>query len=553
MHSTPAPSLALLQRQADIRDNQEKWLLKRLELETLAKYDVEVQAAVRAMCTQDVFFWFNHFAWTYDPRQTPDKQVVPFILWDFQVELIQWLLENIEATLGTIERRNLAIEKSRDMGASWVVALFAFWAWNFRNYSILIGSRKMDGVDILGDMSTLFEKIRFNIKRQPNYLLPPNWSFDKHSKLATLINPLGGEITGEASTGDFGRGGRKTLIIFDEFAAFERDEPAWQSAAQSTNVRLAISTPLGPHNKFARIVQGKDKEVVQIKRLHWSIHPVKSAGLTHTASGALTSPWYESQKATMSEEDIAKELDINYATSIKGQVFPDYTEKHRIRGYVPDNSGTIVRCFDPGLTFFILWLHIDSYNRVVAFREMCIEQARIRDVGEEVVRLSTELEQQYKLGKWADYGDPAGASRSGAGSENPEYTTLAYEYDIDVDYTFMSEMPPRMRVKNRISAIRRKLGEFCVQRGTPSLLVDVDACPLLNEALSEGYRWKVDRITREVTEQVDEKHPFEDAVDCLGYGLLGHLGLGLKRTGKETFGVANSGMKWGGQLNRRRR
>lgn len=527
-------------------------MYKRLELQARAEYDPEVQAAIRALCTKDVFFWFNHFAWTYDPRERADRQTVPFILWDYQIELVTWLLENIEATMGTVERRNLAIEKSRDMGASWVVFLFAMWAWQFRNYSILLGSRKQEEVDVRGDMDTPFEKIRFNLRKQPPYLMPPNFDWKSHDKQLCLINPLGGEITGEASTSDFGRGGRKVLVIFDEFAAFTNDEAAWASAAQSTNVRLAISTPMGPHNKFARLIAGKEKEAVSIKRLHWSIHPVKSAGLTHTSTGALTSPWYESQKATMSEEDIARELDINYATSIKGQVFPDYTERHRIQNYVPDTTGSIVRCFDPGLTFAVLWLHIDNYGRIVAFKENVIENARIRDVGELVQEEARALDAASGPYKYEDYGDPAGASRSGAGSENPEYTTLAYEYDIDVDYTFMAEMPPRMRVKNRISAIRRKLGEFCVQRGTPMLLVDTVGCPTLNEALAEGYRWKVDKITREIKQEVDERHPYEDVVDCLGYGLLGKLGLGLKRTTDSNVGFAKPSLQWGGQLNRRR-
>ena len=544
MKSTEHPEV--LRKQKELEETQALWIRKRLELEAAAEHDPQLQVAIRKLCAADPFFWFDYFAWTYDPRQKAENQVVPFILWDYQKDLITWLKENIEATMGSIERRNLAIEKSRDMGASWVVILFIFWWWQFHNGSFLLGSRKQEEVDVRGDLDTMFGKLRFNLERQPKYLMPPGFDWKHHDKQLCLINPTGGEITGESSAANFARGGRKLAIVFDEHAAMGNDESAWTAAAGSTNVRISVSTPAGPHNKFYRLVTGKDDEEVFKYRLHWEKHPIKGAGKSFDSEGKLTSPWYEQQKKTMSPLDIARELDINYATSIKGLVFPDYTEKHRIQDYKPDTTGSIIRVFDPGIRFYVGFYHVDNYGRFVAFREIYRDDAHIRDIGYEVSKLSAELEEEFGIHRFYDYGDPAGGTRGGAGQDVPEYQVLADEFDIDVDYGVFSEIAPRLRVKSRITAMHKLLGEFCTQKETLKFLVDTKHCPLLDEALSSGYRYKIDKYSREPIEVVDEQHPWEDAVDCAGYGIVGHLGL-ISRTGRGSgrSGWAETRTTWG--------
>lgn len=531
----------------ELEEIQGAWIRKRLKLEAEAATDKELQVAIRAICADDPIFWFNHFAWTYDPRQRAENQVVPFILWDYQIDLIHWLKENIEATMGTIDRRNLGIEKSRDMGISWVVIEFIQWWWQFKNGSFLLGSRKQEEVDVRGDLDTMFGKLRFNLERQPSYLMPPGFDWKHHDKQLCLINPTGGEITGESAASNFARGGRKLCIVFDEHAAMGNDESAWTAAAQSTNVRLSVSTPSGPNNKFYRLMSGKDDEELDKKRIHWSLHPIKACGLTVDQEGKLTSPWYEAQKKTMSPGDVARELDINYATSIKGLVFPDYTEKHKVPDYKPNKEGVIVRVFDPGIRFYVGFYHVDNYGRFVAFREIYKDDAHIRDVGYAAQQMAIDIEEEFGIHDFYDYGDPAGGTRGGSGQDVPEYQVLSDEFDIDVEYDTFVQIPTRLRVKTRIAAIHKLLTDFSSQKGTPKFLVDPKNCPILDEALTSSYRYKVDRYTREpIDGQVDEQHPSEDAVDCAGYGVVGHLGL-IPRSNKRTNagGWAQTRTTWG--------
>jgi hypothetical protein len=533
---------------------QEMWLRKRLQLEADCRYGNEeytpeqMQQAVRLMCKEDIFFFFNYFAWTVDPRQKAERQIMPFLLYEYQVDLVKWLLEHIGATQGTIERRNLILEKSRDMGASWVVALLAMWLCYFRNSNILIGSRKEEEVDKKGDLDCPFEKIRFNVRRLPPFLRAPGFDPDKHLGFLLLQNPEGGQIVGESANPEFGRGGRSLLTIFDEFSVWQNDDSAWKASAQTTNVRLAIATPKGPYGKFAKLASNDPEEQVIKKRLHWSMHPIKSAGIKHDHNGQLTSPWYEEQKRTMSPEDVASELDISYATSIKGLVFPDYTEQHATTKLEPVEKQPIIRVWDPGITFCVMFLQIDHYRRVLCLQEVIFENARIRDVAEEVLKISQEEYQGYHF---IDCGDPAGARRVSASQEDPEYVILAEQFGIDVDYTFMSEMPTNLRVKNRIVAIHQKLREYVYQTKTPGLLVDSSRCPKLDEALRQNYRYRVNKFNKQVMEQIEEQHPFEDVVDCLGYGILYRLGLSTTSDSKKIQTVERGQVEWRGQIKRR--
>ncbi len=246
-------------------------------------------------------------------------EIMPMMPYEFQE--VEWrALEGIiEECLkpNSFKAFNYVAEKSRDMTWSWTMCMLSLHRWQFRNSSILIGSRKEDEVDTSGDMDTPFEKIRFQLLRQPDFLVPRGFDWRKHSKHMHLINPNGGEITGESANPNFGRGGRKLFVWFDEFAFWDHDYAAWRSCSQTTNLRIAVSTPNGPNNKFARLRHGEEQENVIVRTSPWYLHPLKSQGL-EMWNGKYTSPWYREQKSRMSAEDMAREIDISYASSKDG-------------------------------------------------------------------------------------------------------------------------------------------------------------------------------------------------------------------------------------------
>ena len=69
-------------------------------------------AVIRDACAADPIFYVNGFLYTYDPRAQPYTKI-PFVLYPYQRD---GLLELFDA----IGNEDLLIEKSRDMGASWL-------------------------------------------------------------------------------------------------------------------------------------------------------------------------------------------------------------------------------------------------------------------------------------------------------------------------------------------------------------------------------------------------------------------------------------------------
>ena len=260
--------------------------------------------------------WFRYWAFTCDPRPTAPIYSVPFIPFDFQTEGLEWLWEI------TFEKyEDGLIDKSRDLGLSWLVCGFAVYNWLFATkeqpFTALFGSRKEEFVDVRGDVSSLFEKMRFMILRLPQWMLPNGFNVKEHCTYMKIINPVtGSTIRGESSNENFGRGGRNTIIILDEFAAFPGGGyVAWTSCSESTRTRLAVSTPLGRANKFAEL---RFNPIMNVKSFHWMLHPWKDEA------------WYENQKKRMNAAEIAQELDLNYEGSLPGRLFPMYSEIHHV-------------------------------------------------------------------------------------------------------------------------------------------------------------------------------------------------------------------------------
>lgn len=225
--------------------------------------------AIRAECARDSLFWINLFCWTYDPRKK--QSVVPFITYDYQDEAIR----EIEA--GIREGRDIAIEKSRDMGASWLNVIVPTHQFQFAptSQNFLMVSRNESYVDEQGNPKSLFWKMDFLLKFQPRWMKPVR-IVRKQMHLENGITAS--VISGESTTGEVGRGDRRTAILLDEFAAFETKSgyAALASTQSTTNCRIFNSTPKGVANAFYDVVHKTGAKVI---RMHWSRHPDKAKGL----------------------------------------------------------------------------------------------------------------------------------------------------------------------------------------------------------------------------------------------------------------------------------
>lgn len=273
------------------------------------------------MCARDPLFYINTFVWTYDPRKEPSA--LPMITWDYQDE-------GIIEVLSAIGHYDLLSEKSRDMGLSWIYIICTEYCWHFKELqSFLYVSRIQDLVDKTEDPDCLMWKVDFIHKNQPLWLLPAI----NRNKLHIYNMDNGSTIDGASTTGEVGRGGRRTAVLLDEFASVPEGHAVLSATRDTTRCRLFNSTPKGIGNAFYDIKQTNIKKL----RFHWSQHPEKKRGLYRMENsklvildgsfvfpekypfildGKLRSPWYDNECARAAHPmEIAQELDIDYLGS----------------------------------------------------------------------------------------------------------------------------------------------------------------------------------------------------------------------------------------------
>lgn len=281
------------------------------------------------MCQQDIIYWVNIFAATYDPRKNPST--IPFITYPYEDKLLLDLVESIRT------QKDILIEKSRDMGVTWCVVLAFTWFWNFQGegFDFLVGSRKEQYIDTIGNMDTIMEKVRFLIRNMPTWMRPKGFDFKTHSNYLKIVNPdTKATITGEATNNNFSRSGRRRAIFFDEFAFWECDQQAWRASADASNCRIVVSTPCGFNNQFAKL---RHSGSIRVETLHWRLHPEKDQA------------WYDNEckRRSFDAVEIAQELDINYEGSEEGVMFEFAALKSAVHSDPVMSRDRIVVVCDP--------------------------------------------------------------------------------------------------------------------------------------------------------------------------------------------------------------
>ena len=326
------------------------------ELLERAAGDIEFQHEQWMACKRDILYWLNAYAWTYDPRIV-DNPIVPFNTF---VSYQDDAFDRMSAVIG---KTDLGFHKSRAMGLSWmIIAAFVHRTQFYGDQTFLVVSRNQDLVDKRGDKDALFWKAQFLLENQPAWLRPKLDRKELH--IRNMDN--GSTIDGTSTTGNVGRGGRRTAVLIDEFAAFPVDDGyrALSATQAVTNSRFVNSTPQGEANAYAEvIVQSGDWEVMEF---HWQRHPDYSKGLYTSQNGLLSvldekhppppdypfildgkmrSPWYDNEcrRAGGVAWLIAQELDMDFLGSTH-QVF----NKETIDALLSVDGGTVMPAFAEG-------------------------------------------------------------------------------------------------------------------------------------------------------------------------------------------------------------
>lgn len=438
-----------------------------------------LQASLLEQCRRNPAFWFDSFCWTFDPRRSQPHQ--PFVLYPYQRHALTMLTNSIA------QGADLLIDKSRDMGVSWLVLLAFQHQWLFQPGSNFhLGSRKQESVDRKGDISTLFEKLRYNLEWMPHWMLPSGFQSSTHDNLMRLINPANGNIiSGESSNANFGRGGRYRAVLFDEFPFWPDQDAAFASAGQSTPCRIVVGTPYGKANRFAEL---RFSSQINVLSLHWKLHPHKDQH------------WYQQQLHRMSEDEIARELDINYSLSVKGRVFKQFSEENKA-DLQPNPELPVIRSWDFGYHCpACLFLQVTPDHQIRVLAEVIGQETLLIDFAQQVIALSG---QQFPDCRFEDVCDPAGAQKS----DKNLHTCIEILNSLNI-YPWHE----RSAIRDGIELIRMKLTER--QADTPGLLVD-RGCHKLIDAFEFGYRY-----TDSNSESPYQEHPYEDVMDCLRYALI---------------------------------
>lgn len=217
-------------------------------------------------CEEDIFYYVNSYVWQVNPQHLGHERG-PFILWDFQKEVLRDALE-----VAVVGRRDTLWEKSRELGASWLALILCDYLCLFHTWKkFLCLSHNAEAVDKTADSDSLFWKLDFMHSELPAWMREGI----RKRKMGFSYGRTHSILTGQASTIRSGVGGRATLILLDEFGR-QRDDYAILGDTADTGPRLIVSTHYGLSTAFYELSR---REGIHKVVMHWSQHPEKNRGL----------------------------------------------------------------------------------------------------------------------------------------------------------------------------------------------------------------------------------------------------------------------------------
>ena len=469
------------------------------------------------LCEKDPKFYINNFVYTFDPREKKDKdgkkkeQDLPFLLYDFQEDMVDNITESIETKTDTV------IEKSREQGATWVLIGLANWGWKFRKWDCLLGSMTADDADTRGDINTLLEKVRYIERFLPNWM-KEGIKEGETDKSMIIRSPKNNAILrAEANKAYFGTGSRYRWCLLDEFAKWDKyDDAAWRSLSATTECRIALSTPSdrGRMCKFFELIEMGTKKLT----FHWILHPEKNINLyTEREEGKKTfinlnnkedlkktmelrkagikvgSDWYDYEKIRNNAKDLAQEVDMDYDASLSGAIFKSFNIKKQVIDCKYNPNLPLYHGWDFGIEkTSIIWIQNDGkYDYIIDEYE---------DTNQDIYSYIEVIRSKpYKEG--IHYGDPY----SGGKKEVQQLSTISQ---------LLMRQGIRMRLANRVSINDRVNASLIRMKDT----FVSSQCPLFLEMVTN---WRFKKALRDNDRPLPDKGIHSHMGEAHGYFSVG--------------------------------
>lgn len=553
---------------------------RELELEYARAEEREVELTEAEKWARDPVGWINAFVWIASVFSDDGirKKVRParMHLFPSQQHTIDAYIDLAHlAATGELVFRNIDAEKSRQIGETWLFAALFTWILHYHPGSIG-GALHTNGAEIddggeRNTIKSLFGKIRYIDRKLDRGRIPGLGrlrfypvSAQGPARVENLSNTA--VIYGEGQKDNPFRGFTLDYLLVDEAAFVRHGELVYAAIDDACpDGKALVSTVNGDDNIHARIADEQPEGWTYL-RLHWSEHPVYARGLhvasaleidqsgmpirgsvaepgdpdcplcqgtlaglewtardprAHRYPGKLTSPWYDKAISGKTDEQVAREYDIDREGALGARVFSEFqTDRHVIAAGIPfDESLPVELAWDFGLdtTAVVVLQDAPRELRAIGLLEMGDEHGSTATPERVAAALRDYLaylgvERRLLTPGWTrriqGIGDPAGDGRSTQTGISDIQAYSKQGFSIDT--------PPRYltaKVETTIASVKRLL------LGTPKPLL---ICGVNAGELGRHFRnntWPVDPVSgkrrKGATKPEDDVH--NHALRALAY------------------------------------
>jgi phage terminase large subunit len=290
----------------------------------------ELLARLMGEYRDDPASFISDWGMMHEPRNVEIglPALIPFVIFPKQREFVDYVIDKWR------NRRPGLIEKSRDVGATWLsMALSCTLCLLYEGMTIGFGSRKGEYVDKIGTLKPIFPKGRIFMENLPDEFRG-DWVAWRDAPFMRITFPHTHSLIAGEGGDDIGRGDRTSIYFVDEAAHLPRPELVEASLSQTTNCRIDMSSVRGMANPFA---QKRWAGKIDVFIFDWRDDPRKDQA------------WYDKQCQELDPVVVAQEIDRDYAASVKGIVIPGTwvraaIDAHKKLGIAP--AGEVGLSFD---------------------------------------------------------------------------------------------------------------------------------------------------------------------------------------------------------------